>query len=312
MVCMVGTGLPPQEPNEVCEACGAQGTVGRAMRTDQSGAPTETHRFCAACWPEHSARYRARWEEERRLVTDAWFRAPRAARPPSGGMGFESATWHATLEFVRDIRRASQELDGRQLAGLGRLAREMAAGAADRVGDMPWEVETFIREHEGDANEGDANDDDPTDPETRRERHRTDSIEVMREAELYSSAALAALDDALNSKASTDERALLARIEQCVNPAAMLPVLEREATELQPHIEELRRTVATERKASEDWERRAMLAVKEGRDDLARQALVRFGQHHQAAEHIEAELGECVALERQYRDAILQVRARLG
>jgi len=32
-------------------------------------------------------------------------------------------------------------------------------------------------------------------------------------------------------------------------------------------------------KQSEDWERRAMLAVQEGRDDLAKQALLRHGEH---------------------------------
>jgi len=39
----------------------------------------------------------------------------------------------------------------------------------------------------------------------------------------------------------------------------------------------------TEKKASEDWEKRAMLAVQEGRDDLAKQALMRHNEHLQAA-----------------------------
>jgi phage shock protein A len=39
----------------------------------------------------------------------------------------------------------------------------------------------------------------------------------------------------------------------------------------------------TEKKASEDWEKRAMLAVQEGRDDLAKQALMRHNEHIQAA-----------------------------
>ena len=33
--------------------------------------------------------------------------------------------------------------------------------------------------------------------------------------------------------------------------------------------------VDTEKKSAEDWERRAVLAVQEGRDDLAKQALLR-------------------------------------
>ena len=63
------------------------------------------------------------------------------------------------------------------------------------------------------------------------------------------------------------------------------------------------------RKQAEDWERRAMLAVQEGRDDLAKQALLRYNEHLQGAqvgrqrqrERIEAglELAEIQALELQ-------------
>jgi phage shock protein A len=40
------------------------------------------------------------------------------------------------------------------------------------------------------------------------------------------------------------------------------------------------------RKQAEDWERRAMLAVNEGRDDLAKQALVRYNEHLQGAQQL--------------------------
>lgn len=42
--------------------------------------------------------------------------------------------------------------------------------------------------------------------------------------------------------------------------------------------------VEREKKQSEDWERRAMLAVQEGKDDLAKQALVRYSEHLQHAQ----------------------------
>jgi phage shock protein A len=42
--------------------------------------------------------------------------------------------------------------------------------------------------------------------------------------------------------------------------------------------------VEKEQKAAEDWERRAMLAVQEGRDDLAKQALIRHNEHMQHAQ----------------------------
>jgi phage shock protein A len=41
--------------------------------------------------------------------------------------------------------------------------------------------------------------------------------------------------------------------------------------------------VEQERKSAEEWERRAMLAVQEGRDDLAKQALLRHNEHGQHA-----------------------------
>jgi len=40
------------------------------------------------------------------------------------------------------------------------------------------------------------------------------------------------------------------------------------------------------RKQAEDWERRAMLAVQEGRDDLAKQALMRYNEAMQGAQQL--------------------------
>ena len=42
-----------------------------------------------------------------------------------------------------------------------------------------------------------------------------------------------------------------------------------------------------ELKQAQDWERRAVLAVQEGRDDLAKQALIRHGEHMQHAQQLE-------------------------
>lgn len=44
--------------------------------------------------------------------------------------------------------------------------------------------------------------------------------------------------------------------------------------------------VDKEKKAAEDWEQRAMLAVQEGRDDLAKQALMRQSEHGQTAQQL--------------------------
>jgi phage shock protein A len=42
-----------------------------------------------------------------------------------------------------------------------------------------------------------------------------------------------------------------------------------------------------ELRQAQDWERRAVLAVQEGRDDLAKQALIRHGEHMQHAQQLE-------------------------
>src|SRR5207253_10707169 len=43
----------------------------------------------------------------------------------------------------------------------------------------------------------------------------------------------------------------------------------------------------SEYKQAQDWEQKAMLAIKEGRDDLAKQALVRQGEHASHAQQLE-------------------------
>lgn len=49
----------------------------------------------------------------------------------------------------------------------------------------------------------------------------------------------------------------------------------------------LRDQADAEYKQAQDWERRAMLAVQEGRDDLAKQALVRHGEHFSHGQQFE-------------------------
>ncbi len=67
-----------------------------------------------------------------------------------------------------------------------------------------------------------------------------------------------------------DMRSQLAKAKQQV--AAAIADEKRLATQ-----------VEQERKLAEDWEKRAILAVQEGRDDLAKQALLRHTEHGQGA-----------------------------
>jgi phage shock protein A len=48
----------------------------------------------------------------------------------------------------------------------------------------------------------------------------------------------------------------------------------------------LQAQVEREKQQADDWERRAMLAVQEGRDDLAKQALMRHAEHLQHAQQL--------------------------
>src|SRR5689334_14168337 len=50
----------------------------------------------------------------------------------------------------------------------------------------------------------------------------------------------------------------------------------------------LRDQADAEYKQAQDWEKRAMLAVQEGRDDLAKQALLRHGEHSSHGQQLEA------------------------
>ena len=142
---MTSTGLPPREPSARCEACDVVGTVGRAVRTDAEGRTLELHRFCAACWAEQSARYRARWEEESRVASDAWFDDPtRNPQPPSRGASFESATWHTTVEFVHEINRALRPPAPPTAEQLAEIAADIRAHAHELEGPMPIAVRVFL------------------------------------------------------------------------------------------------------------------------------------------------------------------------
>src|SRR5581483_3270851 len=50
----------------------------------------------------------------------------------------------------------------------------------------------------------------------------------------------------------------------------------------------LRDQVDAEYRQAQDWERRAMLAVQEGRDDLAKQALIRHNEYMSHAQQLDA------------------------
>lgn len=88
--------------------------------------------------------------------------------------------------------------------------------------------------------------------------------------------------------------ALIGRVE---NPEKMLDQLliemreqlartKREVAAAIADEKKLAQQVEREKQAAEDWERRAMLAVQEGKDELAKQALMRYNEHLQNAQQL--------------------------
>jgi phage shock protein A len=100
--------------------------------------------------------------------------------------------------------------------------------------------------------------------------------------------------DRLSTMIRSNINDLISRAE---NPEKMLNQL---ITDMKTQLAKAKQTVAAAiadekklladaesmKKQSEDWERRAMLAVQEGRDDLAKQALMRYNEALQGAQQL--------------------------
>ena len=84
----------------------------------------------------------------------------------------------------------------------------------------------------------------------------------------------------------------------CAGAMATKKKLEREATEV--------------RERSDEWARKAQLAVDKGRDDLAREALAEKRRYAERAQSVEDELIQCGALVEQYQSDIMQLEDKLA
>jgi hypothetical protein len=60
-------------------------------------------------------------------------------------MWFESATWHGTLEVVRIIQRTMIAPIPPSPHDLAEMAAQIREYAAEKEGEMPFEVEMFLR-----------------------------------------------------------------------------------------------------------------------------------------------------------------------
>jgi hypothetical protein len=114
-------------------------------------------------------------------------------------------------------------------------------------------------------------------------------------------AAIRSRVDELSGQMQTLLSALSASIAEATKPSPQSNTTDPRSDQdvlrdLEAHLATLRRdagvlahSMAAERGAAEEWERRAMLAVQEGRDDLAKTALRHQGKHAVTFETLEAE-----------------------
>jgi len=94
-------------------------------------------------------------------------------------------------------------------------------------------------------------------------------------------------------------------------PAAALADLEHELGALERELADLQKQVDAEVRRVAHWEARAMLADREGRDDLVRQAVHRQQEHRDAADAFATEAAATAEVADAYRDAIVAIRAAL-
>lgn len=73
----------------------------------------------------------------------------------------------------------------------------------------------------------------------------------------------------------------------------------------------LKSQVDEEQRQSEEWERRAMLAVRQGRDDLARQALVRHQEYAQRAQALHETWQRQASETEKLKDALRQLNVKI-
>jgi phage shock protein A len=88
----------------------------------------------------------------------------------------------------------------------------------------------------------------------------------------------------------------------------LLPELERELADLEAKCAELRQKVDDEARQAADWEQRAMMALRDSREDLAHQALTRQHDHVAAAQVQDAEAQALEAVRDSYRNAVTAVK----
>ena len=149
-----------------------------------------------------------------------------------------------------------------------------------------------------------------------KERERLERTGVAAEA---TDAIVATLSARLDALLASWQRAVQAEAKptpktENVKPrpaADVLTDLQREINDLDLRIDTLRGEVDTENQQAENWEQRAMIALRDNREDLAKQALHEQQLHANAAASAESEVIELEAVRGAYQSAVTAVQASL-
>ena len=112
----------------------------------------------------------------------------------------------------------------------------------------------------------------------------------------------------LISRAENPEKALNQSIDDM---RSQLGKAKQEVAGAIAGARKLQQQVEKEKKQAEEWEQRAMLAVQEGRDDLAKQALMRHSEHLQNAQTMHETWVRHKAETEQLKNALRQLNDKI-
>jgi hypothetical protein len=137
-------GPPALDPEGVCVRCHAFGTV---ARVNVQSKPPRTSRFCAACWKEVRSEYMS--HEAPRPPSTARERIAFMDGSLRPAMSTQSRSWDDVIDFIRLIMAAREDPKQQHAiapAALAEMAAEVTLEADNMDGEMPAEVEAFVRQ----------------------------------------------------------------------------------------------------------------------------------------------------------------------
>ena len=145
----------PRDAAALCDRCGVQGTVARALRS----APNRlVLRYCSACWPavqqeleDRQREEQEEWEKADHAWFELWERSPQGTLPsPPMQPIWSSAsrTWFDVRNYLALIAQIPTGA-GATSAQLAEVAAEIRDTADEMDGPIPPDVQDFLARHLG-------------------------------------------------------------------------------------------------------------------------------------------------------------------